>query len=222
MHAGLLQQVSRRGVPKLAPATHARGFFSGLAARGNSGQQQSSLPRGVRGGVALGALNWHGSCDGYWKSLSKQATLGQMLNTAARRGAASHSGRGDVAEGDDDIDETWFHAHADEVLNCLHDVLVAAELDCVDDLIFDDGVLNITMTEGGTFVINKHYVTKQIWYASPNSGALYFSPQKDGTWTSRKDGRDIVTVFTKDFTALCEDAAEAGIPEALKKCQGTP
>ena len=63
-------------------------------------------------------------------------------------------------------------------------------------------------------MINKHYVTRQaplqaffdclkgsfrqIWYASPVSGALYFNLQADQTWRTQ-DAMELGDRFLKDF-----------------------
>eukprot|EP00913_Durusdinium_trenchii_P023155 g21735.t1 len=75
------------------------------------------------------------------------------------------------------VTETEFHAKAEVSLQQIFESLDASNLDCVDDLGYEDGVLTVKLEGGRTFVINKHYVTRQIWYASPVSGALYFNLQ---------------------------------------------
>merc|ERR1711948_246886 len=111
----------------------------------------------------------------------------------------------------DGFDETRFHAQADATLACLLDTIDAAELDCVDDITLDDGVLSVKLETGGAFVVNKHYATKQIWYASPVSGALYFNPRMDGTWFSEARGADLIEILGSDLLKLCPESASVDL-----------
>ncbi|CAJ1334071.1 unnamed protein product, partial [Effrenium voratum] len=74
--------------------------------------------------------------------------------------ARMSTGRGDV-DGGTTVSETEFHAQADKSLQRLHDCLDAHDLDCIDDLGFEDGVLNIKLESGKAYVINKHFSTRQ-------------------------------------------------------------
>ena len=49
----------------------------------------------------------------------------------------------------------------------------------------DDGVLMIS-APNGEYVLNKHFVTKQIWYSSPVSSLKYFN-YIDGKFLERND-----------------------------------
>eukprot|EP00933_Yihiella_yeosuensis_P059167 TRINITY_DN6011_c5_g1_i1.p1 TRINITY_DN6011_c5_g1~~TRINITY_DN6011_c5_g1_i1.p1 ORF type:complete len:183 (+),score=36.53 TRINITY_DN6011_c5_g1_i1:63-611(+) len=115
---------------------------------------------------------------------------------------ASH-GRGDVADNKDAITETEFHSRADTTLQHMFDCIDNADLDAIDDIHLEDGVLKLDLEGGAAFVINKHFVTRQIWYASPVSGALYFSPKSDGRWYSTEKEGDLADVFLEDFVKLC-------------------
>mmetsp|Transcript_30131 Transcript_30131/g.65116 ORF Transcript_30131/g.65116 Transcript_30131/m.65116 type:complete len:200 (+) Transcript_30131:101-700(+) len=119
----------------------------------------------------------------------------------------SSRGRGDVDSGEDLIDDTQFHSRADAALGHLYEILDTADLQSVDDIELEDGVLNLQLESGAAFVINKHYATKQIWYASPVSGALYFSPGPEEGWICQADGRTLEAVFKEDFGKLCPEGA---------------
>lgn len=63
-----------------------------------------------------------------------------------------------------------------------------SELDLIEELevdLTDDGVLTIA-AENGEYVINKHFITKQIWYSSPVSSLKYFN-YLNGEFVERKD-----------------------------------
>eukprot|EP00434_Breviolum_minutum_P017575 symbB.v1.2.015510.t1/scaffold1160.1/size134679/19 len=116
------------------------------------------------------------------------------------------TGRGDVAGDEMQVTETEFHAKAEVSLQRIFDSLDVSNLDCVDDLGYEDGVLTVKLEGGSSFVINKHYGTRQIWYASPVSGALYFNLQADATWRT-KDAAELGDRFLKDLTQVCPEAA---------------
>eukprot|EP00812_Abedinium_dasypus_P011453 NODE_5010_length_620_cov_197.847788.p2 GENE.NODE_5010_length_620_cov_197.847788~~NODE_5010_length_620_cov_197.847788.p2 ORF type:complete len:131 (-),score=42.79 NODE_5010_length_620_cov_197.847788:210-602(-) len=112
-------------------------------------------------------------------------------------------GRGDVSTDAEIIDETRFHATADPLLDDLFDVIDEADFEFIEDIHCDDGVLTLELEDGRAFVINKHYATRQIWYASPVSGALYFSLQPNGTWVSQ--GRELTEVLKADLVSMSPD-----------------
>eukprot|EP00747_Dinoflagellata_sp_TGD_P185754 gnl/TRDRNA2_/TRDRNA2_42459_c0_seq2.p1 gnl/TRDRNA2_/TRDRNA2_42459_c0~~gnl/TRDRNA2_/TRDRNA2_42459_c0_seq2.p1 ORF type:complete len:188 (+),score=18.46 gnl/TRDRNA2_/TRDRNA2_42459_c0_seq2:25-564(+) len=120
------------------------------------------------------------------------AARGAASSAGGSRTFGTGSGRGDVVDGAGKLDEPQFHALADRFITSLHDVIDAADLDSVED---------IGLQDRGTFVINKHYVTRQIWYASPISGALYFDPREDGTWFSEGKGKELLDVLSSDLAA---------------------
>lgn len=97
------------------------------------------------------------------------------------------------------LDEMQFHEWANMTLAYLHDELDAFRLDCVDKLALRDGVLNVTLAEGGTIEINTHHATKEIWYVSPMSGSQSFRPSKNGCWTSPGDA--LTEVLVDDLTS---------------------
>jgi len=53
------------------------------------------------------------------------------------------------------------------------------------DIDLQGGILTIEMEEGGTFVINKHAPSGEIWLSSPVSGAWHFRNIK-GDWIATK------------------------------------
>jgi len=82
------------------------------------------------------------------------------------------SNRGDVFD-KEQMPEAEFHRLADVVLD---ECMTRVEDLGLEDWSMDDGVLKIETLDGKHFVINKHFMTQQIWYSSPVSGALYFDP----------------------------------------------
>jgi len=75
------------------------------------------------------------------------------------------------------INESVFHRLADEALDkCVEAV---DDLDDLEDVMYDEGVLKIETENGKHIVINKHFITRQIWYSSPKGEAMYFDPPFD-------------------------------------------
>ncbi|KAF8819064.1 iron donor protein CyaY protein [Cardiosporidium cionae] len=77
-----------------------------------------------------------------------------------------------------------YQSLVEATLRCIHDELEGLQLDEVEELDFRDGVLSIDFGKYGTFVLNKHYITEQIWYSSPSSGAHYFEFTSHPPWIS--------------------------------------
>ncbi|KAL8272895.1 hypothetical protein Esti_003204 [Eimeria stiedai] len=63
-------------------------------------------------------------------------------------------------------------------------------------LLLQDGVLKIVCEGGVTLVLNKHYVTKQIWFASPLSGAMYFDYALG--WVCGRTGATLLEALSRD------------------------
>jgi len=85
------------------------------------------------------------------------------------------------------MDESRFRAIADTLLQ---DIVDAVD-DAVGDLIDVDlqgGVVTIDMGEGHQYVVNKQTPMRQIWLASPVSGAWHFAfDEASGSWRSTRD-----------------------------------
>eukprot|EP00922_Rhytidocystis_sp_ex-Travisia-forbesii_P009333 GHVS01013600.1.p1 GENE.GHVS01013600.1~~GHVS01013600.1.p1 ORF type:complete len:168 (-),score=34.07 GHVS01013600.1:522-1025(-) len=69
-------------------------------------------------------------------------------------------------------DKTYlYHKAVDEALQCCFDTLEYANIPSMEELELKDGVLRIEFISGTSsplaFVLNKHYITQQIWYSSP-------------------------------------------------------
>ncbi|KFH07721.1 iron donor protein CyaY protein [Toxoplasma gondii MAS] len=97
---------------------------------------------------------------------------------------------------------------ADALLKTLFQQVEADEWDGVEDIDYREGVLQITCRGGRTLVINKHYATKQIWYASPISGGDYFDYSANSSsgcpasWRSARSGRTLGEVLSTELRQL--------------------
>lgn len=72
-----------------------------------------------------------------------------------------------------------FHKVSTRTLEGLADFFESSWPDADIDLL--DDVLTVSLPKGHQYVINKHGVTRQIWVASPYSGAHHFH-LKEGEW----------------------------------------
>ena len=61
------------------------------------------------------------------------------------------------------------------------------------------GVLNID-ADGGTWVINKHAPTQQIWLSSPKSGARHYALDRvSGQWKDTRGGPDLLALLSGEL-----------------------
>lgn len=171
----------------------------------SSGAVRANLARPLR---ATATARTRGSGKFCTSSGPKPVAPARNITFVSHQQVRWATGRADVGDRHQDISETQFHASADDILGSLSDIADDDELEGVEDVTFQDGVLHIRLETGGVFVINKHFASKQIWYASPVSGALYFSFTGSG-WATKERGQEerLETVFEKDFVKACPEAA---------------
>ena len=78
-------------------------------------------------------------------------------------------------------------------------VLEALEAGLGDDAELQAGILTVDGEEG-TWVVNKHAPTRQIWLSSPKSGARHFSfDRSSGLWTDTRGGADLLTTIKAEL-----------------------
>ena len=89
------------------------------------------------------------------------------------------------------LNESQFNIIADEFLESLFDSLEEMIGEAADvDL--QDGILNIEPDVGGVYIINKHRPNKQIWLASPKSGASHYGYDEVAKiWIGTRDGANL-------------------------------
>lgn len=96
--------------------------------------------------------------------------------------------------------ENRFLTLADATLSHLYERLDAAyERGEIDDLDLSDGVLTIDTLTGGTFVLNKHAPTLQLWLASPLSGGLHFSYSDAQQAWALPDGTTLLPLLEREL-----------------------
>ncbi|UYN97308.1 MAG: iron donor protein CyaY [Enhydrobacter sp.] len=92
------------------------------------------------------------------------------------------------------MSDSTFERLADSLLDALEEGL-ASEADAERQ----GGVLTIEREEG-TWVVNKHAPTRQVWLSSPKSGARHyaFTPNA-GLWADTRGGADLLSVLSTEL-----------------------
>lgn len=81
------------------------------------------------------------------------------------------------------------------------------------DLSYSNGVLSIRTAQHGTYIINQHNVTRQVWLSSPISGPSKYNwhreraaagarggSERQGQWCNERDvSRDLMTLLEREF-----------------------
>lgn len=88
------------------------------------------------------------------------------------------------------MSDSAFETLADSLLATLEDALgdhVDAEL--------QGGILTVE-ADAGTWIVNKHAPTKQIWLSSPTSGAKHYAFDAEaGQWRDTRGGDELLAVL---------------------------
>ena len=89
-----------------------------------------------------------------------------------------------------------FETLADSLLAALEEGL-GAHGDADAEL--QGGILTID-GEAGTWVVNKHAPTSQVWLSSPLSGARHYAfDAAAGRWTDTRGGPDLLTLLSQEL-----------------------
>jgi frataxin len=102
---------------------------------------------------------------------------------------------------------------SDSAFESLADGLLAALEEGIGphaDAELQGGVLTVeadAISGGGTWLVNKHAPTRQIWLSSPKSGARHYAfDAGSGQWRDTRGGADLIALLS----------AELGIPLAWR------
>jgi len=98
------------------------------------------------------------------------------------------------------MEETVFHRLADAALKKLADELEKADSDGMLEVEYINGILNIEIPSTKQYVINKHAPMRQIWLASPISGAAHFSFD-GGKWVS-SNGTELESLLRGELAGI--------------------
>lgn len=93
--------------------------------------------------------------------------------------------------------DSAFESLADSLLEALEEGIGSHA-----DAELQGGVLTVE-GEGGTWIVNKHAPTRQIWLSSPKSGARHYAFEAgSGLWRDTRGGGDLLATLS----------AELGVP----------
>jgi frataxin len=78
-------------------------------------------------------------------------------------------------------------------------LLEALEEGLGDDAEQQGGILTVE-GEAGTWIVNKHAPTRQIWLSSPKSGAKHYAFEAaQGLWQDTRGGADLLTTLSDEL-----------------------
>ena len=90
--------------------------------------------------------------------------------------------------------DSAFESLADSLLVTLEEAIADHA-----DAELQGGVLTVEGDEG-TWIVNKHAPTKQVWLSSPRSGARHYAFAADaGKWLDTRGGGDLLEVLSAEF-----------------------
>ncbi len=93
---------------------------------------------------------------------------------------------------------------SEQAFETLADSLLESLEEEIDDAELQGGVLTVD-GDDGTWVVNKHAPTRQIWLSSPKSGARHYAfDQASGLWKDTRGSGDLLSTL----------AGELGVPLA--------
>jgi frataxin len=88
------------------------------------------------------------------------------------------------------MSDSAFETLADSLLEALEEGL---------DGELHGGVLTIE-TDDGTWIVNKHAPTRQVWLSSPKSGARHYAFEAGaGLWQDTRGGADLLTTLSDEL-----------------------
>src|ERR1700741_5319848 len=97
------------------------------------------------------------------------------------------------------MSERSFESLADSLLEALEGALADGA-----DAELQGGVLTVE-GEAGTWVVNKHAPTRQIWLSSPKSGARHYAfDAAAGLWRDTRVGADLLATLSSEFDVELE------------------
>lgn len=94
--------------------------------------------------------------------------------------------------------DSAFESLADSLLATLEEAIADHA-----DAELQGGVLTVegdAKSGGGTWIVNKHAPTRQVWLSSPKSGARHYAFAADaGKWLDTRGGGDLLEVLSDEF-----------------------
>ena len=100
------------------------------------------------------------------------------------------------------MDAAEFDRRASETLKRLMIAIEDGMGDEIEDIDLQGSVLTIELSDGGTYVINKHAANQEIWLSSPKSGAAHFKPSESGEWLPTRGGEHLHARLEAELSAV--------------------
>ncbi len=101
------------------------------------------------------------------------------------------------------MDAAEFDRLASETLKRLLIAIEDAMGEHLEDIDLLGSVLTIELDGGGTYVINKHAESQEIWLSSPKSGAAHFKPDAgSGQWLPTRGGGTLHARLENELSAI--------------------
>ena len=96
------------------------------------------------------------------------------------------------------MSQSAFESLADSLLAALEEGIGAAP-DSRADAELQGGILTVD-GDAGTWVVNKHAPTRQIWLSSPQSGARHYAfDAASGQWKDTRGGADLLAHLSAEL-----------------------
>jgi frataxin len=100
------------------------------------------------------------------------------------------------------MSDSAFEALADSLLAALEEGIGAA--DAGPDAELQGGILTVD-GEDGTWIVNKHAPTRQVWLSSPRSGARHYAfDAASGQWKDTRGGTDLLSHLSAELGVALE------------------
>jgi frataxin len=97
------------------------------------------------------------------------------------------------------MSDSAFESLADSLLAALEEGIGAHTGAEVVDAELQGGILTVD-GEAGTWVVNKHAPTRQIWVSSPKSGARHYAfDAGSGQWRDTRDGAEFLATLSDEL-----------------------
>jgi frataxin len=88
---------------------------------------------------------------------------------------------------------------SEQAFETLADSLLESLEEEIDDAELQGGVLTVD-ADAGTWVVNKHAPTRQIWLSSPKSGARHYAfDQASGLWKDTRGTGDLLSTLSGEL-----------------------
>ncbi len=98
------------------------------------------------------------------------------------------------------LTDSQFIDYADKLLQRIADRLETLFEDI--DVELSEGILNITF-KNRDFILNRHNATKEIWFASPLSGASHYHYDKvSEAWLNTRSEENLLHLLSREFSHL--------------------